>query len=387
MVARKGFKLFLVVAIFGAMAAPAMSVTDACRQNPNHCQSLELCAIIGNGKYSQRFPQHAKRLADTGAKCVPDLTPRGFNPSEAPKLSALQVSFGKLSADQRKTVQYFLRDGGHYDAKVDGLFGANTRKALIQYGNELGGFNLSQEREADRLLRAILSSSAKQQGNSAASENPTSPDLTEAGFGTGFFVSSEGHVISNHHVVNGCAKVTTRINGAILEARLVANDPLNDLALLKFETNPSHVFGLTTTSPYPLQEIVVVGFPFGEQVSSTVKFTRGIVSSVAGLANNFSQIQVDAAMQPGNSGGPILDENGNVVAVSVSKLSLKKTIEAYGVVPENINFGIKASLIRNLLDGNSVIATKESEISLELRQLAVQATNGVVLLTCFMPIR
>ena len=82
-------------------------------------------------------------------------------------------------------------------------------------------------------------------------------------------------------------------------------------------------------SPFPLQDIVVAGYPFGEKVSSTLKFTQGIVSSIAGLGNDYSQIQIDAAIQPGNSGGPILDEYGNVVAVAVAKLSLKKILKVY----------------------------------------------------------
>ena len=62
-------------------------------------------------------------------------------------------------------------------------------------------------------------------------------------------------------------------------------------------------------------------------MSSTLKFTQGIISSIAGLGDDYSQIQIDAALQPGNSGGPILDEYGNVVAVAVAKLSLKKILK------------------------------------------------------------
>jgi hypothetical protein len=78
-----------------------------------------------------------------------------------------------------------------------------------------------------------------------------------------------------------------------------------------------------------------------------------------------------------------LDEYGNVVAVSVSKLSLKKTIQDYGVVPENINFGIKASLVKNLLDGNTVQTPVGNGTPFEPRKLAEFATLGVILLTCF----
>ena len=137
-------------------------------------------------------------------------------------------------------------------------------------------------------------------------------------------------------------------------------------------------------SSFPLQEIVVAGYPFGEKVSSTIKFTQGIVSSVAGLGNDYSQIQIDAALQPGNSGGPILDEYGNVVAVAVAKLSLKKILKDYGVVPENTNFGVKASAVRNLMEGNGVSFKPPNTEVISKRELSQVATDGTVYLTCWM---
>jgi len=102
------------------------------------------------------------------------------------------------------------------------------------------------------------------------------------------------------------------------------------------------------------------------------------------LNNDYSQIQIDAALQPGNSGGPIMDELGNVVAVAVAKLSLKKILKDYGVVPENTNFGVKASAVKNLMEGNSIsfkVSNKETPSRL---QLSRQATDGTVYLTCWM---
>ena len=72
-----------------------------------------------------------------------------------------------------------------------------------------------------------------------------------------------------------------------------------------------------------LQDIYVAGYPFGMGISSSVKVTKGIISSLTGVGNNFSEMQIDAALQSGNSGGPILDEQGNVVGVAVAKLDLQ----------------------------------------------------------------
>ena len=144
------------------------------------------------------------------------------------------------------------------------------------------------------------------------------------------------------------------------------------------------MFALSDQSPFSLQEVIVAGFPFGDRVSSTLKFTQGIVSSVAGLGNDYSQIQIDAALQPGNSGGPIMDGFGNIIAVAVAKLSLKKILKDYGVVPENTNFGVKASAVRNLMEGNGVSFKAPNTEVASRQDLSRQATDGTVFLTCWM---
>ena len=114
----------------------------------------------------------------------------------------------------------------------------------------------------------------------------------------------------------------------------------NDIALLKGEFQPPKFFQISRQNPQLLQEIFVAGYPFGRNVSNTVKVTKGIVSSLSGMRNNPNQIQIDAALQPGNSGGPIIDMKGQVVGIAVAKLSIKKPLEDYGVIPENTNFGV-----------------------------------------------
>ena len=91
------------------------------------------------------------------------------------------------------------------------------------------------------------------------------------------------------------------------------------------------------------------GFPYGELYSNTIKVTGGMVSAVKGMGDDSAQFQMDAAVQPGNSGGPIYDENGNIVGVVVAQLNKLKVAKAIGSLPENVNFGIKASTVRQFL--------------------------------------
>ena len=140
-------------------------------------------------------------------------------------------------------------------------------------------------------------------------------------------MTSDGYVVTNHHVIDGCNNVEIINRGKAISATVVSFDSNNDLALLKSNFKPLHTFPLRRDNPYNLMDVYVAGYPFGYDISTPIKITEGIVSSLAGLGNNFSQIQIDAAVQPGNSGGPIIDSKGNVVGVVVSKLDLEKMME------------------------------------------------------------
>jgi S1-C subfamily serine protease len=91
------------------------------------------------------------------------------------------------------------------------------------------------------------------------------------------------------------------------------------------------------------------GYPYGDIFSNTIKVTRGIVSAIRGMGDASGQFQMDAAVQAGNSGGPIYDENGNIVGVVISQLNRLKVAKTLGSLPENVNFGIKASTARQFL--------------------------------------
>ena len=159
---------------------------------------------------------------------------------------------------------------------------------------------------------------------------------------------------------------------------MIARDKVNDLALLKSSVKNLTTIPISSSNPTLLQDIYAAGFPFGSAVSSSVKVTKGIVSSLSGVADNFSNVQIDAALQPGNSGGPIVDEYGNAVAVAVAKLDLEKIIKAYGVVPENTNFGIKSTVVRNLLEANNIQLAKPNGIKLSGSELGQRITGGTV---------
>src|SRR4029077_18418126 len=102
------------------------------------------------------------------------------------------------------------------------------------------------------------------------------------------------------------------------------------------------------------EEIIVIGFPLKGLLSSAPTITTGIVSSLAGLRDDRTRFQISAPVQPGNSGGPVLDKSGNVVGMVVSKLNVLRIARMTGDIPQNVNFAIPVSILTSVLDANSV---------------------------------
>ncbi len=211
-----------------------------------------------------------------------------------------------------------------------------------------------------------------------------SDEIISASSGSGFAVSSDGHVITNNHVIDGCEDVKIHYKGQSIPARLITFDPNNDLALLQGSFSPKTHLPISRTNPELLQEIYVAGYPFGRDISTSVKVTKGIVSSLTGIGNNFSNIQIDAALQPGNSGGPIISTVGNVVGVAVAKLDLEKVLENFGVIPEDTNFGIKSSVVRTLLESSDVPLSEPNTQAISSTQLGKLISDSTYYLSCWM---
>jgi S1-C subfamily serine protease len=126
---------------------------------------------------------------------------------------------------------------------------------------------------------------------------------------------------------------------------------------------------------------VAIGYPFHRLLTSD--FTAGIVSSLSGLLNDTRYLQISAAVQPGNSGGPLLDTNGQVVGMVAAKLNALRFVKATGNIPENINFAIKTGMLRDFLD-NSVVAyqTADGKTNLQTSDVARNARAFTLLITC-----
>ena len=220
--------------------------------------------------------------------------------------------------------------------------------------------------------------------SAGAGQSADYDQLISASSGSGFSVSENGYIMTNQHVIDGCQELFVHSSGNKYPATVITFDTRNDLALLKTDLQPSTVFPLAEDRPELLQDIYVAGYPFGMNISSSVKVTKGIISSLTGIGNNFSEIQIDAALQSGNSGGPILDANGNVVGVAVAKLDVKYALENFGAIPEDTNFGIKANVVESILDSNNVTRPVANKTPISKSELGRRIMDGTFYISCWM---
>ena len=266
---------------------------------------------------------------------------------------------------------------------------ANGRKEVGEFKNDkLNGYAIKYFADGSIDQEGIFKDDefiyAEESSPNILNKDNQDNEVINASSGSGFAVSPDGYVITNNHVIEGCQEVILHTKEKDIKTRVIAFDPQNDLALLKGDFQPKTVFALSNNRPELLQDIYVAGYPFGNAISSSIKVTKGIVSSLTGIGNNFSNIQIDAALQSRNSGGPIIDDNGNVIAVAVSKLDAKYMLENFGSIPENTNFGIKSSVVKSILDSNDVARPEANQSGISKTKLGKMISSGTYYISCWM---
>jgi S1-C subfamily serine protease len=222
-------------------------------------------------------------------------------------------------------------------------------------------------------------------GPATPGATPGKPERTGNQTGTGFVVSSSGHLVTNAHVIEGCVgDIQGSLTGeAPVTLRVVSSDATNDLALLQAPGTFKEVATIKDKAVRSGDSVVAIGYPFRGLLTSDFTVTTGIVSSLSGILNDTRFLQISAAVQPGNSGGPLLALSGEVVGVVAAKLDALKIIKATGNIPENINFAIKTGALRDFLDNSAVsYQTADSRPELKTADIARNARAFTLLVSC-----
>jgi S1-C subfamily serine protease len=189
-------------------------------------------------------------------------------------------------------------------------------------------------------------------------EKPSEPDKLVSVSGSGFVVSRNAYIVTNNHVVADCVGDIhgNLVGQAPVKLRVVSADEENDLALLqgtkKFKEKD--IATIRASAVNSGDQVVAIGYPLHGLLTSDLTVTTGIISSLAGLHNDTRFLQISAPVQPGNSGGPLHDNSGNIVGVVSAKLDALRMVKATGDIPQNINFAIKTGALRDFLDNSAV---------------------------------
>ncbi len=187
----------------------------------------------------------------------------------------------------------------------------------------------------------------------APGEVPPHAQQTSSGSG---FVVAEGRVMTNHHVVEGCTYVRLRTTGGRdVDAQVVRTDADRDLAVLSTAADIGPALAFRSGPEVRRGESVITyGFPLAGLLSSGPTLTTGDVSALAGMSDNVRQYQISAPVQPGNSGGPLLDLAGNIIGIVVSKLNAQRIAARTGDIPQNVNFAVKSAEALEFLRGLNI---------------------------------
>jgi len=185
--------------------------------------------------------------------------------------------------------------------------------------------------------------------------------------GSGFVISRDGHILTCAHLVTDKKDATVWISGKRYEADIIKQDVQKDVAILKIRSG-----GDLTLKALPLakgdklsmgQDVFAMGFPMSRVLGNAPRLTKGLINSTVGLKDNPDQLQVSAEIQPGNSGSPLFNDQKEVIGLITSTLNpLNVMTKSGGLLPQNVNFALKAGPIRIFLEQSGLSRTLSAQI-------------------------
>jgi S1-C subfamily serine protease len=321
-----------------------------------------------------------------GAKWITKAAEQGYPQAE--------MNLGSLFAQGKGVRQNFSRavfwsrkaaEQGDSDAQQNlGEIYAEGKLARSDYVEAYKWFSLAvaqgnkvatTERDelAEKMSPPQISEAQRQAAGFVVTRDPTSANLPKA-TGTGFFVTKDGYMVTAYHVIEDAKRIVIKTKMLALAAAVVKVDRTNDLALLKvvgayppaaqtnrnrYEISTAQIMPVASRfHPLPVvnpmnmalgDSISTLGFPNLQLQGAAPKFTRGEINSLTGLKDDLHYFQISAQIQPGNSGGPLFDQFGNVVGIVQLTLNDLTQLLRTGSVPQNVNYALKSSYVLGFL--------------------------------------
>lgn len=272
-------------------------------------------------------------------------------------LKESQYAIGRLyfvgegvKKDVQKAYDWFIKSAEQGDSDAQLVIGYMYQEGHVveqDIGKALSWFTKSARQDNEKAKEAIKELSLLKDDKSSK----INTDKMELfGYGSGFVVAKDGVIATNYHVVDGCKNIV--VDG--VKADILDKDVENDLALLKVKKQYEKLASISYQKTFLGDNVSVFGYPLAEiLMDAHISLTKGSVSGLAGLNGDLSNFRFSAAVQPGNSGGPIVSDNGEVVGITKAVLG-RKAAEELKFWPQNVNFGIYSSLLIDMLKSNLI---------------------------------
>ncbi len=212
----------------------------------------------------------------------------------------------------------------------------------------------------DSFIKSVRAAALRLGGRSRAGATakslPGGAVVGQGSIGSGIVIDTRGHVLTNEHVIHVCERPqVTDAEGHRYDAKIDARDAANDLALLSTAHRWPDAASLRDgREPRPGDAVVVTGYPLSGMLGSGVIVTTGSLSALSGPNDDSRLLQLSAPVQPGNSGGPVLDDSGRVIGMVSQRLNGTLVAVVNGTLPQNVNFAIKSAILRNFLDTRQI---------------------------------
>jgi TPR repeat protein len=260
-----------------------------------------------------------------------------------------------VAKDEAEAVKWFLlaAEQGHELAKK------NMAVAESQFARE----RVAEGRKLARNFKPREFPSARSDTSSASIAQ-----VRQESSGSGFFITEDGYLITNEHVTGNGAQVRLVTGAGLISAKVVKVDAANDLALLKAEGNFTPL-PITASRGVRLgSTVATVGFPNIGLQGFAPKLAKGEIAALSGAQDDARYFQISVPVQPGNSGGALVDERGNVVGVVSAKLNAATALSVSGALPENVNYAVKSSFLLSFLESVPEVSAKLKEPSMAERK-------------------
>ena len=257
----------------------------------------------------------------------------------------------------------FAEAHGTYGAKVRDFFSAATTKCIAEI-NRAKTAPSEERRLVEEIDTDLSAVGISRRGGDSFGK---SDDLVASG--SGCILTSRPLIITNHHVVEGGKTFQVYMSGQRTpnEAVLLYVDKAHDLAVLTFKSKPATLQGLAfpnLAAEGDLKtgdEVYSLGYPLAEVMGREVKYSSGAISSLSGSRDDRTRFQISVPTQPGNSGGPLFRKDGKLCGIVVSTLNPFTVVRDADALPQNVNYAIKVSIVRDFLAAHSLLSEVETE--------------------------